>query len=385
MVGYASILRGWDINAKDYELAHERKSLVKLIIETSNVCNLACDGCFTNRMPGTWDANAKRRLDGEMIEYHALIRQGLELGARTIDVVGAGEPFLAHHLSTIEEYRRRVGKHVAHLVIASHGGEGVLDYEFSRRKDYGFNPTFSHNSDGDLKSDISLIIKLWSLDPARQDDYVRKQGYAAQRDRTVTTLIENRWTRGRLVEVDGRKRLTTSVGADILVRKSNYQEIPPIFRFCRDRNIFPLVKTYIPDGPTRFSISGQREAYPAEQLNILREDEVSVDQYMTLRERLQRIDKEEYGIEPVDEFYPQASKCTQSIGSLYVTVRGEIRSCVGTPKIYGHFPETSLTEALRLRDEPVGFGCLPRYEEYHRRGIEMPLPLVQLLTKDARS
>lgn len=170
---------------------------------------------------------------------------------------------------------------------------------------------------------ISFFVKLWSLKPEKMNHYVRGSliNYSQIRDNTIQNLKELGFMNGAIVEIDGKQRKTTRVGADILVMKSNIDEIPDIFRFCRINNIMPLIKTYIPQGPTRLDHeSGAFEGLSEEEQLELKSDAVFPEEFSKLRAELERIDREEFANEKLSVFYPQAGFCTQSAGSIYITI-----------------------------------------------------------------
>lgn len=87
----------------------------------------------------------------------------------------------------------------------------------------------------------------------------------------------------------------------------------------------------------------------------------------------------EYGIEHMGVLYPGGTKCTQSMGSLYVTIQGDIRGCVGTHFSYGSYEpgNNMLRNAIehRREKEKVGFGCVPRLLDSITRGLDIPEPV----------
>jgi len=358
------IIKGWDISKEEYKRAHQEGRLVKLLIELSNICNLSCPSCFTKRVKGSFNDKRKKRLSNEMLYMTQiqLLEEACRLGVKTVDIVGAGEPTLDPHFQEIVEKINDLGMYV---VVFTHGASRLLE-NISNFKD----------------KKISLFFKLWSRKRKLQDRYVAGSisNYSKKRDENLERFILNGFNEGEDIMLDGIEYKTTRLGADILVMRSNYNEILDIFRFTRNNNIMPLIKTYIPQGPTHFSQIENLGIYSSERLKKLKEEEISQEEMFELRKKLIDIDSKEYGILELKTFYPQAVKCTQSVASLYATITGEIRSCVGTDIVYGVYePKKNMLEKIiKKRREKVGFGCLPRIEDSRKRGIEIPRELMQI-------
>lgn len=274
-----AIIKGWDYPKEDFIGAHESNKLVKLLLELSNVCNLSCPGCFTKRVEGSWSERGKSRLPGEMSfeDQLYLLDEAAGLGVKTVDIVGAGEPTLdPKFTSMIEEINRR-GMYSA---VFTHGVSGKLE----RPEEW-------------KERDVSFFFKLWSMNPDLQDRYVAGSipRYSDRRTQLLFRYLGAGFNEGAEVEIDGIPYRTTRLGADILVMRSNLHEIPTLFRFCRNLSVMPEIKSYIPEGPTRFDQEANRKIYDERQLEQLRRDEVPPSDFWKLREELERIDREEYG------------------------------------------------------------------------------------------
>lgn len=365
-----AIIRGWDIPKEEYARAHEEGKLVKLLIDLSNVCNLSCPGCFTKRVDSIWNGKSKKRLPNE-ISYDdqiQLLEEAAEMGVKTVDIVGAGEPTLDPHFRNIVDKINELGMYA---VVFTHGVSRALEHpeEWSNRN-------------------VSFFVKLWSRNPRLQDGYVDGSipNYSVKRDETLNQLISIGLVQGTETSIDGIDYTTTRLGADVLVMRSNYDEIPELLRFCREHNIMPIVKTYIPEGPTRFDQAANLRIYSLDQLTQLKKDEVSPDEFLKLRRELVELDGIEFGIPDMRTLYPQGVKCTQSMASMYVTVTSDIKSCVGTHFSYGKYESGKgmLGKAVRERIEKVSFGCVPRVQDARERGLPIDPGLVQVYTDGMR-
>lgn len=365
-----AIIKGWDWPKEDFIKAHEKKGLIKLVMDLSNVCNLSCPGCFTKRVSGSWTNESKKRLPNEMSfeEQCALLEEAKKLGAKTVDIVGAGEPTLDPNFIDIIDKINSLGMWA---VVFTHGATKLLE-----------------QPEEWVDRDVCFFMKLWSRKPALQDRYVGNSmpNYTKKRDKALEGLIKAGFSIGKEKPLDGINYQTTRLGADVLVMKSNYDEIVDLFRFCRENNIMPEIKTYIPEGPTRFDQEANLKIYKTEDLVQLKKEEVTFEEFLKLRQRIIDVDLKEYGNDDMKTIYPQGCKCTQSMAGIYVTITGEIRSCVGSHISYGKYKpdEGMLRKALQLRLERVSFGCMPRVEDALKRGLPIPESLIQIYTDGVR-
>jgi len=79
----------------------------------------------------------------------------------------------------------------------------------------------------------SVMLKVHSRDELVQDQLVMKSGYTVRRDRGLEFLLEQGFN-----STD-----ETRLGFDIVVRTVTTHEMEGIWRYCRENNIFPLVKS----------------------------------------------------------------------------------------------------------------------------------------------
>ena len=356
-----SIVKGWDHPMQEYLEANKKGTLLKLVTHLSNVCNLSCPGCFVNRPGDDVTEKRKARNKDEMTfdEQVQLLEEARNMGVKTIDIVGAWEPTLDPHF---KDFVDKVESLEMNIVVFTHGATKV----------------FSKANLIKLKDKpISFFIKLWSLNEERMNHYVRGalQNYTRLRNETIDTLKELGFMEGENIKIDGVQRKSTRVGADILVMKSNLNEIPDIFRFCRKNNIMPLIKTYIPQWPTKLDHeNGVFAGLSLEEQDQLKADAVFPEEFARLRKELENIDREEFGNKNFPVFYPQATFCTQSMGSLYITINRDILSCVGTNHKYDKYSpwKNALSDTIQKRIETVSLGCMPRVEEAERLEKEIP-------------
>ena len=334
-----TIIRWWNYNKTFLKNSVDNNKLVRLLTETSNACNLNCQACFvkswTNGVSQKWQHN-------EMTESDriALIIEAHSIWARVIDIVWAWEPTLDPLLIKVIQKTRELSMQI---IIFSNWA------------------TKFFNSDNITNfRDISFILKLWSLDSEKQNKYVSARfDYATLRNKSLDLLINTWFTEWNKIELNWSEYKTTWVWADILVMKSNLLEIPNIFKFCRDRNIMPMIKTYIPFG------------------NNAPDDECEPDLILKLREKLANIDRDEYWIDlPFDLFYPQVSGCIQNVWWLYVNINWKVYSCVWTTDTENPLVFTPWKDTLNRflsKNSHNWFWCLPRFENFKNRWLIIPI------------
>ncbi len=371
-----AVLQGWHHEARYYLVAEEEGRLLKLVIDFGSACNLSCPGCFTVQNEDDVNKDRKHRRDSDMSldDYKALVDEASLLGVETIDIVGAGEPTIAAGFYEFLDYA--LSKNI-HVVLFTHGATKFC-------QDKKILAKYKHEP-------LSVFIKLWSLDQKKMNSYVRGSypNYATLRDRAIQNLIEAGYTEGGEVVIDGIRRRMTRVGADILVMKDNLDEMPEIFQFCRERNIMPLIKNGIPQGPTA---QIQERNYfgrlsSEEKQGLLANFVPPVEMY-ELRKRIVQLDQSMYGIGAMGTVYIQGVSCTQDSGVIYVTGKdGEINPCVGDNKYCGTYrPGCGALQSAYAKarsGRPRGIGCQPRLNQARDTGEQIPKEEVSILTGKA--
>lgn len=272
------------------------------MLDLTNACNLNCPYCYIEEKNSI---RKKRRANELSIEETIIVIDKLHsLGAKTIDLVGAGEP-------TIDPYFREIVMHIHKL--------GITTSLFTNGIKISKEPEFI---DFLFDYDVTVILKLNSFDPEVQDIVAGKKGYAKDMRYALDLLIE------RGFNLSSPTRLSVNT----IAFQGNLKELPEIHRFCRDRNIYPMTGDFIPTGRTEAgefvapaSLVGMSEMEQKRAKELLQP--LNSSQRMYLRNELQKIDNE-FGIEHSGcPSYYGGSICTQQIG-LYVDIEGNIWPCV---------------------------------------------------------
>jgi MoaA/NifB/PqqE/SkfB family radical SAM enzyme len=293
---------GWYFLKKEIEECLSNGHMLNPSIDLSNRCNLNCPYCYVEDK----DSNRKIKKNDELTfeEIINLIDDLADCGAKTINIVGAGEPTIDPDFEEIIEY---IFKKKIKTVLFTNG---------IRISNEQYLAKFLS------KNDVSIVVKYNSINAKIQDLFVGKDGYTIKRDKTIDMLIDLGFT----------SHEPTKLGIDVIVSKGNYNEIPQLLRWCRKNNIFPIMGGYIPCGRT---INGFFSGYKSiENLSIKNQKliisllkPIDLNEKRVLIEKLRIID-EKYNIPyPVKPAYYCGGICTQTLG-VYITIKGEIYPCV---------------------------------------------------------
>jgi len=311
------LIRGWDFELSEYEEAWKKGRLLTGQIETSNKCNLLCEYCFRDEA----GSDAKKSLANELDTDESLkiITDMVDLGAQTINIIGAGEPTIDFRLPGLLE---RISMSGAIPVVFTNG--------------YKLRESLLQKFD---ETGTSIVVKVNSFDPETQDNIVNRQGYAAKRDITLHNLMEAEFNHPNI----------TRLGIDCVVSKHNIDEVLKIHRYCRENNIMPMIKTFIPAGRTKHRT----------------DMEISMHEFLELSKQARDIDAKEYGIiyERLIPFLGGVPCPQNSQASMYVTILGDIFECPAQQTSYGNTRAVSIRSAfekIKQQQKNPGLSCPPR-------------------------
>ncbi|MFH1072266.1 MAG: radical SAM protein [Nanoarchaeota archaeon] len=253
--------------------------LTELWLETYIDCPHRCSFCFNS-------AGGIRHEEGLLSEddYLDFLRQFKELGGKTVGLPGAGEPLFGKNKELTLKIADYCSQNNMHLVIFTSGY--LLNDELIKR----FN-----------RPNISFMIKYNTFDEPKQDTMVGTPGYSKRRNENIEKLIEAGFTR------DYRLGFVNSIMTE------NYEEIPNMFRYCRDRHIIPDFDTL-------------QEKGKGATCGLCSQDEKTKMMFQILQE----IDEKEYGYTwHISPTYV-AGKCERYKQHLYVDRFGNVSPCLGT-------------------------------------------------------
>lgn len=257
--------------------------LLEMWLEIGRSCDFLCEYC----------CNAKMMNRGPLMseaQYIATIRQFATLGGRSLGIPGFGEPLHpANYPTTLVILAMAKNLGISTTVFTA--GDHLDDRVTATLYDLG----------------ASVMLKVNSFHPEVQDRLVGVAGYTARREKAIQTLIS---TGFNAPEVDEYGHPTTRLGFVTMMRPENLEELPSIWRWCRENNIHPDVDTELGHGAGHDNL-------------------VSDQQKRLMFEMLQRLDRDEFGIEwRISPTYVGGC-CSRFNHHLYVRYDGKVCPCLG--------------------------------------------------------
>lgn len=308
-------LKGYCYSPDEAWKARDKQELLSIRMETNLRCNLNCVYCYSLGVGETWSQKE--------IEYTKIldvINQAHELGARSIVVIGGGEPTIYPHFRELIKF------------AASNGMTPVV---------FTNNVTMTHELAEYLYDhNTSVIFKLDSLRAELQDYFAAREGTHELIMKGYQNLKDAGYSK-----IEDRKNLR--LGASFVVNRLNIAELPVLWRFCRKNSIFPNLEMMVPQGRAKgFAyLMPTREEWKKAKLELL------------------EIDRREFGFEWLPYTPLIGCGCLQVLYSLYLTVEGLIRPCAGIQVDFASVNTYSLKEIMNLP-----FFKLVRNIESHLRG-----------------
>lgn len=296
------LIRGSFFRSDEIERVRVNHTLLSVSLLLSNACNLRCMYCYR-------DAGAQDTQLFILKEWKEVLTQVKALGARNVWIPGSGEPMLDP-------------------VFYYAGNFPLIELANS----LGLSVTFFTNGTLLTKQlvrlikqyDVSVITKLNSFNPAVQDYLAGKSNVFEKVWRGLTLLIEAGFADNH----------SSRLGIDTVIVAQNYDEIPEMFKFCRDRNIIPYITANLHGG--RACMNNQLD--------------VSKNKLSVLFEQLLRIDQEEYGF----TWFPSppivASQCKKLFYDIVVDSTGEVSLCPGIQLPIGNIRDNKLKDLMQASD-----------------------------------
>ena len=325
-------MAGWDFSSDEIESAIKGHRLLNPAMELgTNICPWNCDFCFTES-PSNHEGR-KRRLAGELslAERLKLISDAADLGTKSINFVGAGEPTIDPDFWTLIQEMRH---HGITPIVYTEASLKLQDETFiSRLFDYGSTVVLKMNSLFNAEYQDAILRGI------RPKSGIPRQSYTEGRNRALELLLNAGFA----------KTVPTRLAFDTIICKENIHEIEDIHRYARSKNIFVLFVNYLPSGRTSDGHTGAIGW--AEQHRIF--------------QRLAEIDSQMFGMPPHSTHFPYAGGVPCSIRGLglFVKITGEVFDCPGESARLGSLRENSLktlwNDARSITAEFDG-ECLPR-------------------------
>jgi MoaA/NifB/PqqE/SkfB family radical SAM enzyme len=348
---------GWHFESSEIADATLGWRMLNVSLDLSNPCNLNCPYCYIEEK----NSSRKVRLAGELTidETLSVIAQFAKSNAKTVNLVGAGEP-------TIDPAFRSV---VA--AIADFGMTPVVFTNGSRLSEERDLVDFLY------RRGATVVLKYNAIDGRKQDLLAGKVGYADRRNAAL------RW----LLDTGFNEATPTRLAFDIIAVRGNMIEIPQVHRFCRQQGILPILGDLIPTGRTEngqfvghASIARLPESSQQEIAQLL--EPLRAAERIALYAQLKEIDEKEFDIFHQDApAYYSGFSCTQLLG-LYVDIRGNIWPCVARAQRTGNVWRSEPLGNVRHGDDLVGLWRNSPYMRDLRAGFDGCCPYKPKLGSD---
>ncbi len=257
--------------------SRDNGKLLSLRVETCLKCNLLCSYCSLST----------REDRPEEITYDQIrdtIAQAHELGAESIVVIGGGEPTIYPHFEELISFI-----HARDMVPVVFTNTTTMTRDLAQF-------LLDHNA--------SVIGKLDSLQEDVQDRMVGVKGTYGKIRRGIEQLMSVGFS-------DTEDPAALRLGLSFVINKLNIGELPDLWRYCRERNIFPNLEMMIPNqrAEKQVELLPTREEWQAAKLELL------------------ELDRHEHGFEWLPYTPLLGCGCLQMYYNLYLTVEGDIRPC----------------------------------------------------------
>ena len=259
-----------------------------------------------------------------------LIDQAADLGTRSINLVGAGEPTIDPNFFAL--LAKMQSRNITPIVYTE-GALKLTDRDFVKRL---------------FDTGATVVLKVNTLkNEAYQNEIVK--GPAGRK----TPLNENYFLKRNialkmLIEEGFNGTNPTRLAFDTIICKENVNEILDIHRYTRQSNIFVLFVNYLPSGRS----------------TQVMHNAISREEQFAIFEKMAEVDRTEFGIEHRACFpYAGGVPCTIRGFGLYVKIGGSVFDCPGESQAMGNVREEPL-EVIWQRahsiQENFDGGCLPR-------------------------
>lgn len=303
----------------------EKRGLLSLELEFTRKCNLRCIYCYSA-------AGEPEKNELSVDEMKSVVEQARDLGAKKIILLGGGEPLVYDGLPDIVEY------------IYSLGLQQVL---------FTNGTLITEETAHFLKRNrVSVVVKNNSMNPAVQDELAGVKGTFDRIRKGLAHLVNAGYPNGVML------------GVQTVICRQNLPELPDMWGWARRNGFVPYFEI--------MTNQGRAKHHP--------DLAVRLPEIKAVFERLEAIDKTNFGV--VWHSHPTiaAFSCKRHLYSCLVNSRGFVQPCTGVDMPVGNIREKSLADILAQspiiddlrniydRIEGECRQCDHRYECYGCRG-----------------
>lgn len=344
---------GWYFSEEDIKNAISGNVMLNPSIDLTNACNLNCPYCYIEEK----NSERKVRKPNELTIHETLriIDDFANCGAKTINIVGAGEPTIDPHFEEVINYI--YSKKLKTVLFTN----GIRFYHFPKL----LRLLYDRN--------VSIVLKYNSNDNNKQDLVAGRKAYAEKRNKVLDWLIDYGFN----------SHYPTKLGIDIIVFNGNIEELLEIHKWCRGNNIFPIAAEFIPTGRTEdgvfqgySALEGFNESEKQYITEILRP--INKNDRIKLLTNIREIDKK-FEIKYNEQIaYYGGGICSQILG-LYVDIEGNIWPCVARKKVIDKNMVNSRLGNFRDGDLPSKLWQSDKYIHNIKRTFNGGCPYKQVL------
>ncbi len=249
-------LRALTFSDEEYAEAGKNKNMLELRIHVIQICDLRCNYCFTydlyTKKQSITPRDPRPTLTFE--EICDVVEQAKDVGVKTIHILGPGEPLLYKKLPDLIKF------------VHSHGMRTyfptntlTLTKEFAQFV---------------LEHDCDMMGKFNSLDSKIEAELVGKKGSHEIFVEKLQMLVDLGFTK------------ENRLAAHCIVTKLNYDQVPGVLIYMRERGIIPFIDTLTMTGKA------------TDALDVTEEEKTE------LFERLAEIDRTMFGYDWKREDFP---------------------------------------------------------------------------------
>ena len=270
-------IQGLNFTRDEIETARLSNKLLSIDIEFSRKCNLSCLYCYS--MSSSLSSN-----ELSFDEIKNVINEAVKLGVKNVVNIGGGEPLMYNRYWDILDFERS-----KNLKTITFTNGTFIDRKIAKKLRY-----YNEN----------IALKFNSFDEKTQDFLAGKKGTGKKIQEALEQLLQIGYA-----SINGPE-----LALETIVCKQNYNEIEKIYRYCREKNIFPYIEILTIQGNAAKNI---------------RDLAITPEEGLNLFSKLLKYDEENHSISwPLTP--PIAGQtCKRMLYSAYVKSSGNVQPCPG--------------------------------------------------------
>lgn len=324
---YVNGINGWQFDLKKIREANKAGKLITLDIDfPGNRCKLDCSYCFakSGEHTGTYYRPDKGDKPLSIDELKKHILEAKKLGLESVKIIGYREPFDNEDFFDFVDFLSQ--NSVIPVVFTA--GYTLGEKEFGGNVQKTIDFLASRN--------VSLMVKLHTLDSDAENKIVRSNDYAVRRDRYLRLLLDDK----RFVSSS-----PTRLGIENVIASQNIEELIAMYEYFKIwRNVFIDIDPPIPIGRT------------ATKEDIEKTGLLSQESLIGLCTEIYEINRK-YGI-PFEGISPYFGglPCNQLSNGLYISLSGKVFPCCGGFGELGNVRNESISDIFHKNSFRIKLG-----------------------------